>query len=389
MLQLPIAITRSLPADIERDKIQASVLFKTGLQSGLGQTLMLNYSDRLLVFTRDYRSESFEQLALDGKDPFDLEREGLRDVLVLHTSEGTSHTIRLSFLDKHNLDRFFKPETATVIRSPQAALLEPIDLPQVDPSLLQIPSECLEMPSGLMEMPSGLMDMPSGLMDMPEQEPKPPVPVETKTALPEPPPLPAEPPRPEPASKVQPEASRGKYKTKEAYKPPEKYESPEESEVELQALRLLRKGKRILAIKLLVQELGLSIPEAKGFVEALAAKHGVQAPVSKPPPNAKQKKRRKRKKKKPGFADQAEDFFEQPDNTTLERQILALLEVQEVSKAIAIYQKAKGATSVVARHAIEAIAKKHGLDLDKKGTSFLTWIFIAGICAVIYYFFTQ
>ena len=379
MLQLPITITRSLPTDIEREKIQASVLFKTGLQSGLGQTLMINYSDRLLVFTRDYRSEEFAQLALDGKDPFDLAREGLRDVLVLHTSEGTSHTIRLSFLDKHNLDRFFKPNTATVIKRPQSALAETIDLLQVDPSLLQIPSECLEMPSGL--------------LDMPDQEPEPPAPVKTQTALPEPPPLPtavpAATPGTKPASKNQANASLGKYKTKEEYSPPEKYESPEESEVELQALRLLRRGKRILAIKLLVQELGLSVTEAKGFVDALAAKHGVQASAPKPPPIAKQKKRPKGKKKKSGFSEQAEGFFEQPDPISLERKILVLLEDKKISQAVALYQKATGASPVAARHAIEDIAKKHGLELEDKGNSILTWIFIAGIIAFIYYLFTQ
>ena len=54
-------------------------------------------------------------------------------------------------------------------------------------------------------------------------------------------------------------------------------ESPEPEGVEAEILELLRRQKKIEAIKLYRQRTGVGLKEAKDFVETLAAKHDVAA----------------------------------------------------------------------------------------------------------------
>lgn len=49
-------------------------------------------------------------------------------------------------------------------------------------------------------------------------------------------------------------------------------------EVEDQLIALLRQGKKIEAVKLCRERSGLGLKEAKSLVEAMAAKHGLEAP---------------------------------------------------------------------------------------------------------------
>jgi hypothetical protein len=57
--------------------------------------------------------------------------------------------------------------------------------------------------------------------------------------------------------------------------PPAAVTEPEPGSIEAEVLGLMRRRKKIEAIKVYRQRTGIGLKEAKDFVEALAAKHGV------------------------------------------------------------------------------------------------------------------
>jgi ribosomal protein L7/L12 len=128
--------------------------------------------------------------------------------------------------------------------------------------------------------------------------------------------------------------------------------SPDGQQVESEVLQLLRRGRKLEAIKLYKNAFDCSLLEAKNAVESLATGPFVPEPAPVHDPR-------------------------------LEQQLLDLLRRQRKIQAIKLYKEATGVRLMDAKQAVEALASRHGVTASfGGGVSSFTLLFVGGLVLV-------